>query len=173
MKYFGIRELVPCVDGHCKDGRCGYDESTIVKVPSEVIQNAIALVENVLDPAREKLGMPIKVNSGHRCEAYNRKVGGVSRSQHIVGEAADIHCDDNAKLAKLIVQQGRFDQLIIYPTLTSSSSDATRDSSSELGSPSLLPRFLHVSYKCTGANRHRVLRKTATGYAEISHREIC
>lgn len=23
------------------------------------------------------------------------------------------------------------------------------------------------------ANRHRVLRKTATGYAEISHREIC
>ena len=149
MKYFGIRELVPCVDGHCKDGRCGYDESTIVKVPSEVIQNAIALVENVLDPAREKLGMPIKVNSGHRCEAYNRKVGGVSRSQHIVGEAADIHCDDNAKLAKLIVQQGRFDQLIIYPT------------------------FLHVSYKCTGANRHRVLRKTATGYAEISHREIC
>ena len=65
------------------------------------------------------------------------------------GEAADIHCDDNAKLAKLIVQQGRFDQLIIYPT------------------------FLHVNYKCTGANRHRVLRKTATGYAEISHREIC
>lgn len=50
---------------------------------------------------------------------------------------AVIHCDDNAKLAKLIVQQGRFDQLIIYPT------------------------FLHVSYKCTGANRHRVLRKTA------------
>ena len=32
MKYFGIRELIPCVDGHCKDGRCGYDESTIVKV---------------------------------------------------------------------------------------------------------------------------------------------
>ena len=149
MKYFGIRELVPCVDGHCKDGRCGYDESTIVKVPSEVIQNAIALVENVLDPAREKLGMPIKVNSGYRCPLKNKAVGGVENSQHLRGEAADIHCDDNAKLAKLIVQQGRFDQLIIYPT------------------------FLHVSYKRSGANRHRVLRKTATGYAEISHREIC
>ena len=149
MKYFGIRELVPCVDGHCKDGRCGYDESTIVKVPSEVIQNAIALVENVLDPAREQLGMPIKVNSGHRCPLKNKAVGGVENSQHLRGEAADIHCDDNAKLAKLIVQQGRFDQLIIYPT------------------------FLHVSYKRSGANRHKVLRKTTTGYAEISHREIC
>ena len=149
MKYFGIRELVPCVDGHCKDGRCGYDESTIVKVPSEVIQNAIALVENVLDPAREQLGMPIKVNSGYRCPLKNKAVGGVENSQHLRGEAADIHCDDNAKLAKLIVQQGRFDQLIIYPT------------------------FLHVSYKRSGANRHKVLRKTTTGYAEISHREIC
>lgn len=114
-------------------------------MPAEVEANIEALVAEVLDPVRELFGKPIYVNSGHRCEAYNRKVGGVSRSQHIVG----VHCDDNAKLAKLIVQQGRFDQLIIYPT------------------------FLHVSYKCTGANRHRVLRKTATGYAEISHREIC
>ena len=90
MKYFGIRELVPCVDGHCKDGRCGYDESTIVKVPSEVIMNAIALVENVLDPAREKLGMPIKVTSGYRCPLKNKAVGGVENSQHLKGEAADI-----------------------------------------------------------------------------------
>lgn len=74
---------------------------------------------------------------------------GARHSQHMRGEAADIHCDDNAKLAKLIVQQGRFDQLIIYPT------------------------FLHVSYKRSGMNRHKVLRKTTTGYAEISHREIC
>lgn len=154
MKNFRIQEFV------C---RCG------CKMPAEVRQNIEALVANVLDPLREAYGKPIYVNSGHRCEAYNRNVGGVPRSQHIVGEAADIHCDDNAKLAKLIVQQGRFDQLIIYPTLTSSSSDATRDSSSELGSPSLLPRFLHVSYKCTGANRHKVLRKTTTGYAEIKN----
>ena len=135
MKYFRTKEF------ECKCGQCS--------MPLEVQANIEALVNNVLDPLREAYGKPIYVNSGHRCEAYNRKVGGVPRSQHIVGEAADIHCDDNAKLAKLIVQQGRFDQLIIYPT------------------------FLHVSYKCTGANRHRVLRKTATGYAEISHREIC
>ena len=123
MKYFRTKEF------ECKCGQC--------RMPSEVQANIEALVNNVLDPLREAYGKPIYVNSGHRCEAYNRKVGGVSRSQHIVGEAADIHCDDNAKLAKLIVQQGRFDQLIIYPT------------------------FLHVSYKRSGANRHRVLRKTA------------
>lgn len=131
MKYFRTKEF------ECKCGQCS--------MPSEVQANIEALVNNVLDPLREACGKPIYVNSGHRCEVYNRKVGGVPRSQHIVGEAADIHCDDNAKLAKLIVQQGRFDQLIIYPT------------------------FLHVSYKCTGANRHKVLRKTTTGYAEIKN----
>ena len=129
MKNFRIQEFV------C---RCGCE------MPAEARQNIEALVAEVLDPVRELLCKPIYVNSGHRCEAYNRKVGGVSRSQHIVGEAVDIHCDDNAKLAKLIVQQGRFDQLIIYPT------------------------FLHVSYKCSGANRHKVLRKTTTGYQLIS-----
>ena len=114
-------------------------------MPAEVRQNIEALVANVLGSLQEAYGKSIYVNSGHRCEAYNRKVGGVSRSQHIVGEAVDIHCDDNAKLAKLIVQQGRFDQLIIYPT------------------------FLHVSYKRSGMNRHKVLRKTTTGYAEIKN----
>ena len=76
------------------------------------------------------------------------------------GQAADICTGEkvanmtefkaqNLEIARLIVKNGRFDQLILYPT------------------------FLHVSYKCSGANRHRVLRKTVTGYAEISHREIC
>lgn len=151
MKYFGIRELIPCVDGHCKDGRCGYDESTIVKVPSEVIQNAIALVENVLDPAREKLGMPIKVNSGYRCPLKNKAVGGVENSQHLRGEAADIvpvatgsqARETLMKLAHILVHNGNYDQIILYPT------------------------FIHVSWKRNGGNRHKLMRKTATGYQLI------
>lgn len=151
MKYFGIRELVPCVDGHCKDGRCGYDESTIVKVPSEVIQNAIVLVENVLDPAREKLGMPIKVNSGYRCPLKNKAVGGVENSQHLRGEAADIvpvatgsqAREALMKLALILVKNGNYDQIILYPT------------------------FIHVSWKRNGGNRHKLMRKTATGYQLI------
>ena len=152
MKYFGIRELVPCVDGHCKDGRCGYDESTIVKVPSEVIQNAIALAENVFDPAREQLGMPIKVNSGYRCPLKNKAVGGVENSQHLKGEAADItplatgsqSREALMKLAHILVHNGNYDQIILYPT------------------------FIHVSWKRNGENRHKLMRKTATGYQLIN-----
>ena len=90
MKYFGISEIIKCIDGHCKDHRCGYDEQTVVRVPSEVVKNAMALVEEVLDPARERLGKPIKVNSGYRCPLKNKAVGGVANSQHLLGEAADI-----------------------------------------------------------------------------------
>ena len=143
MKYFGIRELIPCIDGHCKDNRCGYDESNVVKVPSEAIQNAIALVESVLDPAREKLGKPIKVLSGYRCPLKNKAVGGVENSQHLKGEAADISCADNAKLALILVKNGNYDQIILYPT------------------------FIHVSWKRNGMNRHKIMRQTASGYQLI------
>ena len=140
MRYFRINEFV------C---HCGCE------IPAEARQNIEALVANVLDPVREAYGKPIYVNSGYRCEKHNKAVGGVPKSQHLVGQAADIS-DKSEKLkvkseletlASIIVQQGRFDQLIIYPT------------------------FLHVSYKRSGVNRHKVLRKTATGYAVVPHTE--
>ena len=144
MKYFRINEF------RC---HCG------CQMPAEARQNIEALVANVLDPVRDEYGKPIYVNSGYRCEKHNKAVGGVPRSQHIVGEAADISLrlthstgsgqayglqDEMMTLARIIVQQGRFDQLIIYPT------------------------FLHVSYKRNGNNRHRVLKKTASGYTPVS-----
>lgn len=116
---------------------------------NEYPENTRALVANVLDPAREKLGMAITVNSGYRCREHNLKVGGAVKSQHTAGEAADITCADNAALEKIIREQGRFDQLIIYPT------------------------FLHVSYKRYGPNRHQVLRqaqhklKVENGYRRV------
>ena len=103
-------------------------------------ENVKALVSEVLDPVREKLGMPIVVNSGYRCERHNKDVGGVRNSQHLRGEAADIHCEDNERLKQLIIENGKFDQLITYPT------------------------FLHVSYKRTGGNRHQRLKKGGAGY---------
>ena len=112
MKYFGIRELIPCVDGHCKDGRCGVPDSGIVKVPSEVIGNAIALVEEVLDPLRKAYGKPIRVNSGYRCPAKNKAVGGATASQHMKGEAADITAgspEENLILAQLLVKAGKYE----------------------------------------------------------------
>jgi len=117
MRYFEMREFA------CKC--CG-------QLPPSAEQNLQALVEHVLDPARERLGMPITVNSGYRCPAHNKAVGGVKNSQHLKGEAADITCADNKRLAEIIEQLGNFDQLIVYPT------------------------FLHVSYKRQGVNRESI-----------------
>ena len=103
-------------------------------------ENVKALVSEVLDPVREKLGMPIVVNSGYRCERHNKDVGGVRNSQHLRGEAADVSCADLPRLKALIIENGKFDQLITYPT------------------------FLHVSYKRTGGNRHQRLKKGGAGY---------
>ena len=117
MRYFEMKEFA------CKC--CG-------QLPPSAEQNLQALVEHVLDLARERLGMPITVNSGYRCPAHNKAVGGVKNSQHLKGEAADITCADNKRLAEIIEQLGNFDQLIVYPT------------------------FLHVSYKRQGVNRESI-----------------
>lgn len=101
-------------------------------------ENIEALVREVLDPVRERVGKPIVVNSGYRCPKHNEEVGGVRNSQHMKGEAADIttgSAEGNKRLKELIVENGKFDQLIEYPG------------------------FLHVSYKCGVGNRRQVLRK--------------
>ncbi len=121
-------------------------------MPVEVQANIEALVNNVLDPLREAYGKPIYVNSGYRCAKHNAAVGGVPKSQHKVGEAADISVKSEKlkvkseleTLARIIKEQGKFDQLILYPT------------------------FLHVSYKRNGVNRHKVLKKTSSGYTPVS-----
>ena len=127
MKHFKLEEF------KC---RCG------CAIPEEAKANLTALVDQVLDPARAKLGRPILVNSGYRCPKHNQKVGGATNSQHTKGQAADLQCADNMELARIIVSLGHFDQLILYcppwnPT----------------------PRFLHVSWKPLGPNRHQILKK--------------
>ena len=118
------------------------------QLPPFARENEKALIENVLDDAREQYGRPVYVNSGYRCEKHNQEVGGVRGSQHLKGEAADVYCDDNAQLARILVQQNRFDQLILYPT------------------------FLHVSYKRSVANRHQILKKVGNGYVSVCRKEV-
>ncbi|MDD5014891.1 MAG: D-Ala-D-Ala carboxypeptidase family metallohydrolase [Atribacterota bacterium] len=43
---------------------------------------------------RDVLERPIHITSGYRCFAYNRKVGGVANSYHLIGLAADIKVKD-------------------------------------------------------------------------------
>lgn len=93
MKYFTIKELTRSTTAQLR----GIDNT-----PSQqVIDNLTALVENVLDPLREAWGAPIHVNSGYRCAALNKAVGGVPTSQHILGEAADITVGTRAKNQRL------------------------------------------------------------------------
>lgn len=78
--------------------------------------NLAALTDNILDPLREAWGKPITVNSGYRCPALNKAVGGSATSQHMNGQAADITTGnkvDNARLFQLVQDLGLpFDQLI-------------------------------------------------------------
>ena len=65
----------------CKCGQCK-------SVPMHLKENLILLCKQ-LEKIRFYTG-PIIINSGVRCELHNKKVGGVTNSQHLVGRAADI-----------------------------------------------------------------------------------
>lgn len=43
-----------------------------------------------LQQLRDRIGKPISITSGYRCQAHNRAVGGATQSQHMHGTAADI-----------------------------------------------------------------------------------
>ena len=99
MKHFTINELTRSATAQ----RLGIDNTP----PAEALAHLEALVEHVLDPLREVWGGPIHVNSGYRCRALNKAVGGAAGSQHMRGEAADITVGsrlDNARLYRLLQQ---------------------------------------------------------------------
>ncbi|MFN7930295.1 MAG: D-Ala-D-Ala carboxypeptidase family metallohydrolase [Blastocatellia bacterium] len=59
----------------------------------EAFANLEALVLNILDPLRDRIGQPIVVSSGYRSPELNKAIGGASKngqpiSQHCFGEAA-------------------------------------------------------------------------------------
>lgn len=60
----------------CKCGECGQDTIDV-----ELI--------TVLERLRTHYDKPIVINSGNRCEAYNKKIGGSKNSQHVKSRAAD------------------------------------------------------------------------------------
>ena len=87
----------------CKDG------SNLVKLDEKLIDK--------LQMLRDKLGKPIMVHSGYRTPAYNTKVGGSPKSQHMEGTAADISIAGITpkKLAEYAETMG-FDGIGIYAT---------------------------------------------------------
>jgi len=64
---------------------------------------------HMLDAVRKKFGKPIKINSGYRTVARNKKIGGVSKSSHLKGLAVDISCNNSVnrfKLLNLLLEAG-------------------------------------------------------------------
>lgn len=54
------------------------------------------------DAIRERLGVPVTVNSGLRCKQHNANVDGVSNSQHVGGGAADLGCPAGKTVAQMV-----------------------------------------------------------------------
>lgn len=154
MKYFSINEL-------CRSDRA--KRLGIENVPNaEQMENLTALVNEVLDPAREELGHAVRVSSGFRCEKLSAATPNASKtSQHRKGEAADLVAGDkkeNLKLAQIIIRQGKFDQLILE----------------EVPGAYLTPQWVHVSYKREGVNRGQILKKIAglKGYYAVNAKTV-
>lgn len=79
---------------------------------AKIVNNLSLLCINVLDKVLDEFPDMV-ITSGYRCPTLNRLVGGVSNSQHMLGEAADIVCHDNDALFRFM-KCLKFDQLIRY-----------------------------------------------------------
>ena len=86
------------------------------KPNAQQIISLVYLAAYVLEPLREAMHEPIPISSGFRCEQLNRAVGGVSNSQHMKGQAADLCIGGDMKKGRkwfdYIKTHLPFDQLI-------------------------------------------------------------
>lgn len=109
MKHFKLSEF-------CQSATARAHGIDMTPTPA-VKANIEALVKNILDPLREKLGKAIAVTSGHRPPALNKIIAGSAKnSQHTTGEAADIVVAGMPpkQVCEAIIREGLpFDQLIM------------------------------------------------------------
>ena len=72
-------------------------------------------VLNMAQIIRDALDVPVRVNSGCRCEKHNAKSNGVKGSKHTKGLAADLSCSKGAKVmfetVKRLYSEGKLPDL--------------------------------------------------------------
>jgi zinc D-Ala-D-Ala carboxypeptidase len=104
-------------------------------ITEKEIVNLKRLCENVLQPLREYIKKPIRINSGYRSLTLNTALKGSPNSEHMRGMAADIWCPD-MPTAWAFMQRLNFRQLIKYGEF----------------------RFIHISYN-EFDNKKQILQK--------------
>lgn len=93
----------------CKCGKCKYTTPSLALVAA-------------LEELREALGnKPLRIISGLRCPAHNKAVGGIPKSKHVKGTAADVRPPKgmtSEQLAKTAENIKAFQEggIGIYPT---------------------------------------------------------
>lgn len=106
--HFTIEELCASATAKAK----GIDN----KPNTQQMINLVYLAAYVLEPLRVAMKEPIKIGSGFRCDKLNKAVGGVAKSQHMKGQAADLCIDGDMEKGKkwfnYIKNNLPFDQLI-------------------------------------------------------------
>lgn len=108
---------------------------------TEAVDNLRQLCRHVLEPLRRRFGRII-ISSGYRSPRLNKAVGGVANSQHLRGEAADIHISDaeqGRRMYDFLRRETDFDQLIFEHNMYNGC------------------RWLHVSNTRRRPNRHQAL----------------
>lgn len=106
-------------------------------------ERAIELCKNVFEPIRAYVGKPIRINSGFRSAALNKRIGGAKTSQHVLGEAMDLDLHDR-DLFEWILDNVEYDQAIY---------EAGNDEEAD---------WFHISYR-KGRNRKQALRMIKKG----------
>ena len=108
-KNFSLSEFARCREG-------------LQDVPHDVEHTITYRLAPKLQYLRDRIGRPIRITSGYRSEAYNKRIGGSKTSRHVYGLAADIDVANMGAdgLAQLVVdiatEQGEpWDQVISYP----------------------------------------------------------
>lgn len=127
-KNFDINEFTfsPTANAHKINNVCGVEH----------VDNLKALCENVLQPLRDALKVPIIITSGYRCPELNKVLKGAVNSQHLKGQAADLVVPSMnlRKVFDYIKDNLPFDQLLFE-----------HNKAGDI--------WLHVSYKKDGKNR--------------------
>jgi len=87
-----------------------FDCKSGADMPQEVFNN-IQKLANQLQIIRNRVNVPIKINSAYRSPEHNDKIGGVKTSQHLLGKAADIVIegytpDETADLIEELISSG-------------------------------------------------------------------